>query len=145
MRYKNIPIPETILFPILFGVILHYFFPGQVFPPHLAWTILAIIFLPAGLAGVLWSTLEAGKSDLADPDTLITTGPYKISRNPMYLSWYMIHLSVFLFNRSIWLLGLFFLGFVITHYGVILREEKKLRQHFGDFFEDYCRQVRRYL
>jgi len=145
MTWKNVPIPETIVFPLILGFVLEYIFPKQLFPSQAIWLVLALLLFVFGVILIIWSVKEAGIRDLASPDTLITTGPYSISRNPMYVSWISIYLSIFFVNRSIWLILQFIIAFVLTHYFVVFREERFLREKFGDIFEAYCNKVRRYL
>lgn len=145
MNWKNLPIPETIAFPLLVGMIINYLFPQQIFPHHTVWMVLAGILFTVGFIWIIWSVREVGKTGLAASESLIISGPYRFSRNPMYLSWLLISLGVFLVNRSIWLLALSILGFLLTHFLVILREEKNLEEEFGEQFEAYCQKVRRYI
>jgi protein-S-isoprenylcysteine O-methyltransferase Ste14 len=83
--------------------------------------------------------------ELARVTTLVTTGIYRWTRNPMYLG-----LSVLLVGWAIVLgtLSPFVLPplFVLLMTQIqILPEERALREHFGDEYERYCRQVGRWL
>ena len=145
MIWKNVPIPETIVFPLAAGFIIELFFSRPLFSSNIFWVILASVLLIFGLIFIFWSVREAGKLDMVAPGRLITSGPYSYSRNPMYVSWVSIYLSIFFINRSLWLLLLLFVAILITHYLVIIREERILRQTFGDQYKEYCARVRRYI
>jgi protein-S-isoprenylcysteine O-methyltransferase Ste14 len=145
MTWKNLPIPETIVIPLVIGIVIDVFFTQPLFPSKIFWIVLALILLILGLILMIWSVREAGLLDMVSPGKLITSGPYSISRNPMYLSWISIYLSVFFLNRSLWLMLLFFVAILLTHYLAILREERSLREKFGDIFIEYCKRVRRYI
>ena len=145
MSWKNVPIPETIIIPLAVGIIIEIFFSRQLFPSSVFLLVLALMLLIFGLTFMIWSVREVGMLDMVAPERLITSGPYSFSRNPMYVSWISIYLSVFFINRSLWLLLLLFVAILITHYVVIIREERILRQKFGDQFEKYCERVRRYI
>ena len=145
MSWKNVPIPETIVIPLAVGIIIEIFFSRQLFPSSVFLLVLALMLLIFGLTFMIWSVREVGMLDMVAPDRLITSGPYSFSRNPMYVSWISIYLSVFFINRSLWLLLLLFVAILITHYVVIIREERILRKKFGDQFEEYCERVRRYI
>ena len=145
MIWKNVPIPETIVFPLAAGFIIELFFSRPLFSSNIFWVILASVLLIFGLIFIFWSVREAGKLDMVAPGRLITSGPYSYSRNPMYVSWVSINLSIFFINRSLWLLLLLFVAILITHYLVIIREERILRQTFGDQYKEYCARVRRYI
>ena len=145
MTWKNVPIPETIVFPLAAGFIIELFFSRPLFSSNIFWVILASVLLIFGLIFIFWSVREAGKLDMVAPGRLITSGPYSYSRNPMYVSWVSIYLSIFFINRSLWLLLLLFVAILITHYLVIIREERVLRKTFGDQYKEYCARVRRYI
>ena len=145
MTWKNVPIPETIVFPLAAGIIIELFFSRPLFSSNIFWLILALVLLSLGLIFIYWSVREAGKLDMVAPGRLITGGPYSYSRNPMYVSWVSIYLSIFFINRSLWLLLLLFVAILITHYLVIIREERVLRKTFGDQYKEYCARVRRYI
>lgn len=145
MTWKNVPIPETIVFPLAAGIIIDLFFSRPLFSSNIFWVILAFVLLIFGLFLMFGSVREAGKLDMVAPGRLITSGPYSFSRNPMYVSWISIYLSIFFINRSLWLLLLLFVAILITHYLVIIREERILRQTFGDHYKEYCAKVRRYI
>ena len=145
MTWKNVPIPETIIIPLTIGIIIDVFFSQPLFPSRIFWLVLALILLVFGIVLMVWSIREAGLLDMVSPGKLITSGPYSFSRNPMYLSWISIYLSIFFLNRSLWLLLLFFVVILLTHYAAVLPEEKNLKKQFEDSFEEYCKRVRRYI
>jgi len=145
MKWKNVPIPETIVFPLVAGCVIDIFISYPLFPSRNFWLVIAAILLILGLIFMIWSVREAGKIDMVAPGKLLKSGPYSYSRNPMYVSWMSVYLSIFFINRSLWLLLLLFVALLATHYLVILREEKNLRVKFGDQFSRYCEKVRRYI
>jgi len=82
--------------------------------------------------------------DAQKPDTLVTTGVFAISRNPIYVCFLLFSLGQFLIHRNI-VLSAAALLFALTIHRQVLREEKFLREHYGAEYEAYCRKVRRYL
>ncbi len=78
------------------------------------------------------------------PD-LIFQGPYRLSRNPMYLSMALLQTSVGLFIDSLWVVLLWIPALVVVHYTAVLPEEKYLSERFGDAYQKYAASVRRYL
>lgn len=77
--------------------------------------------------------------------SLVVTGVYRLSRNPMYLGFGLLLLgwAAFLDNGySLLLLPLFVAGLTQLQ---IKPEEKALRQRFGEEWEDYARRVRRWI
>lgn len=77
--------------------------------------------------------------------SLVTTGVYKFTRNPMYLGMVTISLSVSIYFST--LLGLVFVAlqyFYLTYFQ-IFPEERALVKLFGDEFTDYSTRVPRWL
>jgi protein-S-isoprenylcysteine O-methyltransferase Ste14 len=78
------------------------------------------------------------------PDRLLTTGPYALTRNPMYLG----HL-IFLSGLALaWRSRLGWLILVVSvpwFHARVLRDEKRLLAKFGAEYDDYCRRVRRWI
>jgi protein-S-isoprenylcysteine O-methyltransferase Ste14 len=79
------------------------------------------------------------------PPKLVTTGPWRHSRNPLYLGLIMIGLgfSTFFFSYSSLILTL--VGAVLLHLEVVMHEEKVLRQKFGNIYLDYKTQIRKWI
>lgn len=76
---------------------------------------------------------------------VVTRGPFRITRNPLYVGLYLVYLGIVLMLNTAWGLVLFGMLVLVMHYGVIRREERYLTEKFGDAYRDYCTRVRRYL
>src|SRR2546423_4280262 len=77
--------------------------------------------------------------------TIVRGGPYRFTRNPMYLALCLLQVALgFLLNDWITLLFVVPLA-LIMHYGVILREERYLTAKFGEPYLELNRAVRRWL
>ncbi|MBX9656627.1 isoprenylcysteine carboxylmethyltransferase family protein [bacterium] len=82
--------------------------------------------------------------DRENPGSLVTTGVFAYTRNPIFLSMDLILLGTFLVVPSIiYLLAMCFI-FIAIHFQV-LEEEKFLRSEHGEVYEEYVRQTCRYL
>jgi protein-S-isoprenylcysteine O-methyltransferase Ste14 len=79
------------------------------------------------------------------PRRLVTRGPYQFVRNPMYIGADLALIGAALFYESLSLLGYVSILFLATHSFIVLYEETTLRQTFGDEYEEYCREVNRWL
>lgn len=77
--------------------------------------------------------------------TIVTAGPFRFTRNPMYLSLMVFYVGGIVAFRLVWSAFLLPLVFLALHYGVIVREERHLQAVFGEQYSDYCRRVRRWL
>ncbi|WP_237067983.1 methyltransferase family protein [Microbulbifer guangxiensis] len=113
------------------------------------WTIGAIL-LTAGALLALWGklTLDRAKTCVhpgGSTRTIVTTGPYRLSRNPLYLALTLIYLGVTALLNTAWPLILSPLLLWLMHAGVVRREERYLERKFGEEYRRYLRQVRRYL
>lgn len=90
-------------------------------------------------AGVLIRAASAGY--LEKGRALATAGPYRYSRNPLYLGSFLIGAGFAVAGGS-WILGFTFVVlFFLIYWAVIRREEAALRQAFGPAFDDYARAV----
>ena len=76
---------------------------------------------------------------------LIISGPYKYSRNPLYLGFILIGLGYSLIFDSLSSLVLLTIGSVFGHFYVILHEEKTLVKAFGKEYLKYKEKVRRWI
>jgi len=80
------------------------------------------------------------------PTTVIVrTGPYRFSRNPIYLAFSLFQLGIAIWINSLWLLVTLVGAVGLIHYVVIPREEQYLERRFGAQYSDYKISVRRWL
>ncbi len=112
----------------------------------------AYIFVGAAFIIMLWAILAFKMArttvDPIHPDrasTLVTTGPFRLSRNPMYLA--MVFLLFAGLNKFGDFLGVpIFLIFLIYMDRVqIGAEEAAMRRKFGELYSQYCKSVRRWI
>jgi len=94
------------------------------------------------------ATLRAAGTSIrpsSPASTLVTHGPFRLSRNPMYLGLTLVYLGVTLLMNSVW--TALFLPLVIgTLYLTVIRhEERYLAATFGDEYDNYRGRVRRWL
>jgi protein-S-isoprenylcysteine O-methyltransferase Ste14 len=72
-------------------------------------------------------------------------GPYRWSRNPIYVALTLIYAGIALVIGSPWLLLLMPAIVAILHFGVVAREERYLEAKFGQSYLGYKASVRRWL
>jgi protein-S-isoprenylcysteine O-methyltransferase Ste14 len=143
-RWGNVPLPEAHLVLIVIGVVLNGPWPLHI-GSDTAWASWsAVILIVLGVVVIVWATVAAGRVKLADPDRLVTTGPYGMSRHPMYVAWTIIYLGLVLLLDSAWLLILTPVLAVVVHWQAS-REENRLVEAFGSDYEEYRNRVRSYL
>lgn len=142
-RPENIPVPEPHVVGLGAGLLLHLALPRRIPGGPVSRTVGAVLFL-SGTGMAVWATGAAGKTDLEDPDRLVTGGPYAVSRNPMYLGWTLTYTGCSLLSGSQWPLLLLPVVAAAVHREV-LGEEQRLEERFGDDYRHYARRVGRYL
>ena len=115
------------------------------------WNLAGLFVVAPGLGLYAWCLVFHFKSYRApvrvgfDPPHLVVAGPYKISRNPMYVAGLFAWLgwTVFYGSPAV-LVGLVLLWSLFT-FRVIPHEERQLEALFGDEYLEYKRSVRRWL
>ncbi|MDG4851724.1 MULTISPECIES: isoprenylcysteine carboxylmethyltransferase family protein [unclassified Mesorhizobium] len=81
----------------------------------------------------------------AEPDHLVTSGPFGITRNPMYLANTLLLIGVSFITGIVWFLLFAFLAAFATQKMAIEKEEKILAAKFGKKYRDYAKRVRRWI
>ena len=143
------PPPLIYLGAILLGVAVDRFIPLRILPGVIAsWVggalvLSAVIFDGFGLRELH----RAGTAVRPDRPTsaLVTTGPFRFSRNPLYLSLAVLQAGIGIWMNSLWVLALVVPTVAITSRSVIPREERHLAEIFGSAYRDYQASVRRWL
>jgi protein-S-isoprenylcysteine O-methyltransferase Ste14 len=104
------------------------------------------------LAGVLilvLSIVSFGRSfrvgiDIDKPGPLVTNGIFAVSRNPIYVGFFVFLVGQFLVFPN-WVPLAYLIGGAWLFHRQVLREEAFLRQEYGQEFAEYCGRVRRYV
>ena len=83
---------------------------------------------------------------LQQPATrIVTSGPYRWSRNPQYVSFVVIYLGASILANTLWPLVVLPLVIAVLHWLVIQREEAYMHRTFRDEYRSYCQRVHRWL
>lgn len=77
--------------------------------------------------------------------TLVTTGPYRLTRHPIYVGMATTYAGVTLLAGTWWPVAFLPLAVLAVDRLVIAREEPYLRRRFGSAYDEYCARVRRWL
>lgn len=131
------------------GVLLNFLIPLR---PFDYWTsfFLGFFLAAGGAALVVWSirtfAVKGTNVRIDEPAlTIVTSGPYAFSRNPIYVGGAILYTGLALLFNSGWAV-LFLVPLMATLYKqVILREESYLEKKFGQTYLDYKAEVRRWI
>jgi protein-S-isoprenylcysteine O-methyltransferase Ste14 len=77
--------------------------------------------------------------------SLVTTGPFAVSRNPIYLANFVLLAGLGLLITNLWMVVAALLSAILEHVFAIKREEAHLEHKFGRAWRDYKRRVRRWI
>ena len=119
---------------------------------HEAWLLpVGAVLAAAGLALSVWAALlfrregtEINPTSAANRK-LVTSGPYRFTRNPMYLSLVLISLGIAFIAGALPMFAVPVLVFLTAEFVHIPFEEAKMARQFGDAFAAYRRRVRRWF
>ena len=111
---------------------------------------LGFLFLVIGGILNIWADQIFKKSQTTikpdeKPTTFIQTGPFKISRNPMYLGVTSLLIGIGFILGSVTSVSGFILFIVLMGIIFIPEEEKNLLAQFGEEYETYQKKVRRWV
>jgi protein-S-isoprenylcysteine O-methyltransferase Ste14 len=85
--------------------------------------------------------LPAGRPTTA----IVERGPYRVTRNPMYLAMALAYLGASIALNNFWAIVFLPAILIVVDVFVIRREERYLASKFGQTYRDYCSRVRRWL
>ncbi|MCA1368031.1 isoprenylcysteine carboxylmethyltransferase family protein [Bradyrhizobium sp. BRP14] len=130
---------------------LDWLYPLPLLPEAIpaSWLLGAIIFL-AGLGLLIWSAATLRRAGthiqtVQPTTTIVEEGPYRYSRNPIYIGMFLGLIGLAIGFDSLWFLVLLVPFYLIIRYGVVAREEAYLERKFGDIYLAYQARVRRWL
>ncbi len=151
-RLMRIPVPWVFILAYLVGVGLQFLFPLTVHAAeiHRLSRVAGLVFLVVGAALAGWCLLIFRKIKTTtvpfeSASHLVTWGPYKVSRNPMYISLILAYLGEAAILEQVWPLPLLALTVLYLARIVIPFEENRLQQVFGATYGEYCARVRRWI
>ena len=125
-------------------ILIGIYFTGPLSPL----TGVGLSLIPLGLLVRIWAILHMGpeaRSREATVEKLIYTGPYELTRNPLYIANIAIYTGVGLATLGVpGLLGA--LALSLVYYGIIVRyEEAFLERKLGEIYRSYINRVPRWI
>jgi protein-S-isoprenylcysteine O-methyltransferase Ste14 len=148
----RVPVPWIFVLAYLVGVGLQFFFPITVSSPDTRRICLfaGIALFATGAGFASWSLLIFHRArNTTTPGErsvkLVTWGPYRLSRNPMYISLILAYLGEAGILVQLWPLPVLPLVVIYVDRTVIPLEEARLSEVFGERYEQYRTRVSRWI
>lgn len=137
---------------IAISLILHALYPLPWFGSPMSDILVAVGWLSllamAALFFTALRTMRRAKTPInpnAQPEHLVTEGPFGITRNPIYLADTLLLIGVGLVSGITWFLPVALIAASITQKVAIDKEERWLAEKFGKRYRDYAKRVRRWI
>jgi protein-S-isoprenylcysteine O-methyltransferase Ste14 len=131
--------------------------PAAVIAFELAWRNGRLAFVPWGCLLLLWGYLQyrfvgayrhprAGGGWGFDhaPDRVVDSGPYRFTRNPMYLG-HLIFMTGLAITFWSWFALILLVARAVWFHGRVLKDEQRLATKFGPDYASYCARVKRWI
>ena len=145
------PPPLVFLISIFLGVVFKMTVKTLTIP--VGWQLSVtggLVFIAAGIclfvpALVLFRRTGQHPRPWKPTPELIPNGPYRFSRNPMYLAMTLFVLGLGIALNDLWVSLFAAASLLAVHFIAVLPEERYLAEEFGESYRDYVARVRRYL
>lgn len=152
--YADVAIKPPLLFlaALALGYVLTRYVPigpGLASPNGLGLTV-GLIFVAVGFALAIraMQMFRRAGTHVAPGQpaaALVTAGPYRFTRNPIYIGFVLVYFGLSIVLTSVWILLLLVPVALILQRGVVLREEAYLERKFGEAYRAYTERVPRWL
>ena len=148
----NIPVPWVFILAYLIGFVVQLYIPVRIRSAatgtvirEVGFTLVGIVIVIAFPALGMFRKRKTTTIPFETPSALVTAGPYRYTRNPMYLGLTLIYIGVAGTRLELW--PLIVLPFLLAyiHFVVIPVEERRLADTFGDQYRRYRAGVRRWI
>jgi protein-S-isoprenylcysteine O-methyltransferase Ste14 len=135
---------------VLAGLALNWLMPLPFVPGMLPAGWLGATVFALALVLVAWAIATMTRSGSNVPTslpttTIVDTGPYRFTRNPIYLGMFLGLAGLAIASDNLWLAATLVPFALVIRYGVVAREEAYLERKFGDVYRHYRARVRRWL
>jgi len=135
---------------VLAALALQWLMPLPFMPAAVpaGWVGGAVFAIALALAAWAIATITRAGSNVPTnmpSTTIVDTGPYRFTRNPIYLSMFLGLVGLAIAFDNLWLLVVLAPFALVIRYGVVAREEAYLESKFGDAYRLYRSRVRRWI
>lgn len=145
-----LPPPIVLLLALVAASALHWLRAWPIFQTGTLHVLPGAVLIAAAVLLAAWSMrtmrLAGTRYETSQPSSsIVSHGPFRITRNPIYVAMLMLLLGVGIAFNSGWAVLMMLPFFLVIRYGVIAREEAYLEGKFGADYSAYKRTVRRWL
>ena len=140
--------PLVYVSSILAGAVLTWLWPVPiVFPGSVAIGVATVLAAIVLFVSSVRALRAAGTPVPGNQPTtsVVRTGPFRFSRNPIYLAFFVLQLGIALWLGSLWMVATLIPAAALVSSVVVRREERYLEDRFGQQYADYRNSVRRWL
>jgi len=145
----HVPPPFVYVMAIGLGVLLQRAVPlrigGGIVRVIAAWALVAAFGALVGSSFQSFWSRHTSVIPIRPATTLVVSGPYRWTRNPMYVGMALLTVGAALWLNTWWIVLLLAPVLLAIDRLVIAREEQYLRRRFGSDYEAYIQRVRRWL
>ncbi len=143
------PPPLMLLLMFVAGFVLRVVLPLSFLPAQMAWMAGPAIVITA-FVFFFWAAVTmrrgGGSIPTGEPtEVILSHGPYRFSRNPIYVSMIALLIGAGIWANGLWCIGFAVVAVFLLSWGVISREEAYLERKFGTEYTAYKSVVRRWL
>ena len=135
---------------VIAGLTLNWLVPLPFLPADLPAGWLGAMVFVLAVALVAWAIVTMTRVGSNVPTnrpttTIVEAGPYRFTRNPIYLGMFLGLIGLAIAFDNLWLLMVLVPFALVIRYGVVAREEAYLERKFSDIYRGYRSRVRRWL
>ncbi len=135
---------------VIAGLALNWLVPLPFLPANLPAGWLGAMVFALALALVAWGIVTITRAGSNVPTnrpttTIVESGPYRFTRNPIYLGMFLGLIGLAIAFDTLWLPMMLVPFAIVIRYGVVAREEAYLERKFGADYRGYRSRVRRWL
>jgi protein-S-isoprenylcysteine O-methyltransferase Ste14 len=112
--------------------------------------VVGLLLIVAAVSFAVWAVrafdrVKTSPKPHKPTTAMVTSGPFRYTRNPIYVAFTLMQLGGALMGASGWILALIVPALLLIRFGVIAREERYLERKFGAEYSSYRNSVRRWI
>jgi protein-S-isoprenylcysteine O-methyltransferase Ste14 len=135
---------------IVTGLGAGWLYPLPVVPPPIPCILVGGGVFSVGFALAIWAIVTIRRAGTQietykPTTTIVANGPYRLTRNPVYIGMFLGQAGLAIGFNDLWLLAMLVPFYLVVRYGVVAREESYLDRKFGAVYLSYKSRVRRWI